>query len=183
MEIAKTDIKDCVLIQPKHYGDNRGMNVELYNATRYKEAGIDHNWTQSNCSRSNSKVIRGIHVVPFAKLVTCMSGCVYDVVVDTRPDSPTYLKWLGFLLRPEEMMQVYVPPGCGHGFYSFAQGSVVVYLQSQEYDPKLEKTIIWNDPTIGIEWPKSDNYILSTKDQQAQGIKNDLKGSNPSGNP
>ena len=187
MKYDKTKINDCLVIHLDLYRDKRGMFYESYNHLRYLKTFINtdggpawegpgnpigeqivqSSWRQTNCSISHKGVVRGIHIAPFAKLVTCVSGYVWDVVVDMRKDSPTYLTWIGVDLMSDYPKQVYVPPGCGHGFMSFENGSVVTYSQTGLYDPKLETSVNWRDKKLNIYWPRDYDYILSPKDEEA----------------
>lgn len=160
----QTKINDCFIIKPQTYPDHRGVFFEVYNKAGFGIADVE--WQQMNCSASHLGVVRGIHIVPFAKLVTCVHGYVWDVVVDMRKDSPTYLTWVGIDLQASKPTQVYVPPGCGHGFMAF-EPSVVVYAQTGVYDPKLESSVNWRDPKINVDWPYSYEYIVSPKDSEA----------------
>ena len=186
MIYEKTKISDCVIIRPKVFHDNRGSFFEAYSSKNYLETFINERegpgnplgsiliqsqWRQTNCSVSAYGVVRGIHIVPFAKLVTCLHGHVWDVVVDMRPESPTYLQWVGVGLdsptRGDQTTQIYVPPGCGHGFFSYEDDSVVMYAQTGIFDPKVESSVNWRDKKLDIKWPFCSNYILSPKDEAA----------------
>ena len=189
MDYKQTEIADCIIIYPKRFPDERGVFFELYNDHRYLENFIhmrdgpgnplgsiliQSKWRQTNCSVSNRHVVRGIHVTPFAKLVTCVLGHVWDVVVDMRKESPTYLKWVGIDLAHDkdvEPTQVYVPPGCGHGFFAYEEGSVLIYQQNGTYDPYVETTIHWRDPTLAIAWPDAEDYIVSRKDELGEYVR------------
>jgi len=170
MEIRTTAIADCRLLILDRFQDTRGVFAELYRAGRYAPSELAPAWRQINCSTSRKNVVRGIHAAPFAKLISCVHGRVFDVVVDLRPASPTYKRWVGQELTPENGLQVYVPPGCGHGFMALEDDSIVVYAQSGEYDPKIERTVHWQDEQIGIQWPAAAEYILSPRDREAPGL-------------
>ena len=155
----KTDIQDCFLfVTPKHT-DERGYFVELYNQSKYNL----EEWRQLNYSFSHKGVVRGMHITPFAKLVSCVKGRIFDVVIDPRPESPTYLKWTGHELSPENGNQLLVPPFCGHGFMALDE-ALVVYQQDQCYNPTVESSIHWQDPTFAVKWPKCKDCIVSAKD-------------------
>lgn len=143
--------------------DHRGFFQEVYSSQRYD--GFQA--VQSNISRSERNVVRGMHIAPFGKLCTCVNGLLFDVVVDVRKDSPTYKGWFGIWLGDHESKQLYVPPGCAHGFFSAKTGTMLLYYQDGLYDPKVESLLHWRDPEIGIEWPWADDYILSEKDAAA----------------
>lgn len=159
MKVSTTEVQDCLLFETQSWHDERGYFRELFNQTRYE---LD--FKQVNCSVSNKDVVRGLHVAPFAKLVSCIKGKVFDVAIDPRPDSPTYLKWTGFELSPTNGKQLFVPPFCGHGFMALEDESIVVYLQDSTYDPKVESSIHWQDDTFAISWPHAQSYVVSTKD-------------------
>jgi dTDP-4-dehydrorhamnose 3,5-epimerase len=168
MDIISTSIEGCIVLAVKRFEDSRGFFEELYNEDRYEQAaGLRRQWRQVNCSRSRRHVVRGLHLAPFAKLVSCLKGEIFDVVVDLRRDSPSYRRWNGWRLSETNNHQVYVPPGCAHGFMALADDNLVVYLQTDTYNPKAERSLFWRDPTIGIEWPAASEYILSDKDLQA----------------
>ena len=167
MNVIETEVKGCLLFEPQKYTDERGYFVELFNQSRYGVwFDLVPRWQQVNCSKSHKGVVRGLHVAPFAKLVNCVKGRIFDVAVDPRPDSPTYLKWVGYELSEESGMQLYIPAGCGHGFMALEE-SVVVYLQDSIYDPKAESSIHWQDPIFAISWPCDKGYIVSDKDEVA----------------
>lgn len=162
MEAIKTKIKDCVVFSHARYKDERGFFVELYNSASWGiMGGQEVHWRQINCSHSRPNVVRGLHIAPFAKLVTCVKGHVWDVVVDMQS-----LQWVGVDLTSELMNQIYVPPNCAHGFLALEE-SVVVYSQTGTYDPKVETSVNWRDPNIGVTWPVREEYIVSPKDQAA----------------
>ncbi len=149
------------------HSDKRGSFREVYSKN---QADVIRP-CQINVSVSNMNVIRGIHIAPFAKLCTCISGALYDVVVDLRECSPTYLEWQSFWLTPENGMQVYIPAGCGHGFYSAKDETMLLYSQDGFYNPLEERSLLWSDPEIGIEWPVADSYIISDRDLKAPTLK------------
>ena len=168
MKIIKTDLNDCVIIEPNVFNDDRGFFLETFRASRYQELlGIKDVFVQDNHSRSNKSVLRGLHFQknnPQGKLVRVSLGRVFDVVVDIRKSSKTYGKWMGLVLSEENKKQVWVPPGFAHGFLVLSDVADFVYKCTDYYDPNDEFTLLWNDPDIGIKWP-SDNVILSEKDQ------------------
>jgi dTDP-4-dehydrorhamnose 3,5-epimerase len=171
MRILTTPIAGCQVIQMDRQPDFRGSFVELFNERRYQQSGLAWPWQQLNCSHSRKNVVRGIHIVPFAKLVTCVKGRVFDVVVDMRPASATYLRWVGEYLSEENAGQVHVPSHCGHAFMAMEPDSIVIYAQDAEYDPAVETSVHWRDETIGITWPDADEYIVSSKDQVAPKVQ------------
>lgn len=167
MDVIRKAIADCMVVVLDRHTDARGELTELFRASRYSAHGLTTPWTQINCSTSRKNVVRGIHIAPFAKLVSCIHGRVFDVVVDLRPASPSYRRWISEELSPANGRQIYVPPGCGHAFMALEPDSTVVYAQTGEYDPKVERTVHWRDPEIGIVWPVADEYILSPRDKDS----------------
>lgn len=166
MIAGHTAIEGCRLIILDSKDDERGFFREMYHEDRYThEAGMLH-VKQVNWSISRKNVIRGIHITPFSKLVTCVAGKVYDVCVDMRPESPTYLKYVAFYLEPGEPHQVLIPANCGHGFMAMEDNSVVVYAQTSHYDARMERSVRWD--SVDIIWPQADEYILSEKDKLAK---------------
>jgi len=163
MKKTETCIKGCYEIQFERFEDQRGYFQELYSSSKYEIPPGE----QVSCSSSMKNVIRGIHCSPYYKLCSCVSGKLFDVAIDLREDSPTYLKWTGTWLSADNRKQFLVPTGCGHGFYAAEDNTLLVYLQGGRYNKEYEKEIRWNDPKIGIVWPESSNYILSEKDQNA----------------
>jgi len=170
MKLIETPVKDAYLVEPDRYDDHRGFFQEIYNFNRSGEVTpIFVPATQVNWSYSHRNVIRGIHKVPFFKVCTCVSGELWDVVVDLRKTSPTYKKWFGVWLNPEAPRQLFVPPHCGHGFFAATDNTILIYAQGGCYEPSLEESVYYADPTLNIEWPKTrdGDYILSDKDQVA----------------
>ncbi|GGN37382.1 dTDP-4-dehydrorhamnose 3,5-epimerase [Marinomonas arctica] len=169
MDVIKTAIDGVVIIEPKVFGDERGFFLETFQAERYKElAGIDLPFVQDNHSRSGKNVLRGLHfqkTKPQGKLVRVVRGEVFDVVVDIRKSSPTYGLWAGVLLSEENKRQFWVPPGLAHGFVVLSEVADFEYKCTDYYDPSDEGCLIWNDPTVDIEWPEGIEPILSAKDQ------------------
>ena len=156
---------DAFVCELERFVDDRGFFEELYSLK-----GIPFECQQINCSRSKSNVIRGIHVTPFAKLVHCVMGKIFDVVVDLREDSKTYLRWYGVELTESNKLSLYIPPYCGHGFMSLEDDTFVIYAQSGVYNPKVETSIYWQDPTLAVMWP-SVTPIISKKDMLAPMLK------------
>ncbi len=154
------------IIEPRIFEDKRGFFLEVYNEARYHEAGIDIRWLQDNHSKSRKGTLRGLHYqVENAqdKLVWAVKGEAFDVAVDIRPGSATFGKWTGVVLSAEKKNQILVPKGFAHGFCVLSDECEIMYKCSDVYNREGEGGIIWNDPTIGIDWPISDP-ILSDKD-------------------
>ena len=161
-------IPDVISITPHLFNDERGYFFENFNHSKFKQNQIDLNFIQENFSKSKKNVIRGLHFQKNpkaqAKLVTAVSGEIFDVAVDLRKNSPTFGKWVSEILSEVNHKSLYVPEGFAHGFCVLSEGATVVYKINQEYSPDHEQGIIWNDPDIGISWPISES-IISEKDQ------------------
>lgn len=169
MNVIPTDLRGLILFEPKAFGDARGFFFESYQWDRYRDAGIAESFVQDNVSRSCRGTLRGLHyqmVQPQGKLVFVTRGEVFDVAVDMRRSSPTFGKWYGVFLNDENHRQLYVPPGFAHGFCVTSDIADFCYKCTDFYNPSQERTLLWNDPAIGIEWPKIDSPILSAKDQK-----------------
>jgi dTDP-4-dehydrorhamnose 3,5-epimerase len=169
MKFSDTTIEGVKLIEPKVFGDHRGFFMETWQAEKFAAAGIDFPFVQDNHSRSVQGTLRGLHYqLPQAqgKLVRAIEGEIYDVAVDLRRSSPTFGRWAGFRLSTENRMMLWVPPGCGHGFYVISDVAEMVYKCTDYYAPEHEHTIRWDDPDLGIAWPLvgSRPPILSGKD-------------------
>lgn len=159
IEISNTNIDDCYLLKYDKFIDHRGYFSEIF-----KQSILPNfNPIQINCSFSITNVLRGIHQTPYAKLVTCLYGKVYDVVVDLRPDSKSYLQYFSVDLSTEANLAIYIPPYCGHGFYTYSE-SLILYAQEHEYDNNLEKN--YHYESFNIRWPIIPNItpIISDKD-------------------
>ena len=166
MKVTETELPGVLVIEPKVFGDQRGLFVETYNATRYRDSGITQTFVQDNLSRSARGVLRGLHYQikrPQAKLITCLRGKIFDVAVDIRPDSPSYGRWAGAELDAITRKQILVPAGFAHGFCVLEDDTEVLYKCSVEYDPTDEGGISWRCPEIGVRWPLSEP-VLSAKD-------------------
>jgi dTDP-4-dehydrorhamnose 3,5-epimerase len=146
------------------YDDARGFFKETWSAPKYAEFGLPAEWAQDSSSRSARNVVRGLHYdFQMAKFVQCLHGRIFDVIVDLRRDSPTYLFWQGFELSASNHRQLFVPAGFGHGFLALDE-ALVHYKNSAPYDPSREGAVSWRNPRIGISWPLSGEPILSAKD-------------------
>ena len=170
MNVFKTKLHDCVIIEPKVFRDERGFFLETFQAERYAElAGITLPFVQDNYSRSLKAVLRGLHyqkTKPQGKLVRVVRGEVYDVAVDIRQDSTTFGQWEGVILSEKNNRQFWVPPGFAHGFLVLSDTADFEYKCTDYYDPSDEGSILWNDPELAITWPTS-SPIVSAKDEIA----------------
>lgn len=172
MNVIETGLPEVLIVEPKVFGDQRGFFVELFSARRYADAGMRDAFVQDNISRSKRGVLRGLHFQhphDQAKLVWVLEGEVYDVVVDIRVGSPTFGQWCGTYLSAENKRQLYIPQGFAHGFMVTSESALFTYKCSDYYHPESERSILWNDPRIGIQWPVGD-VELSAKDKAAQAL-------------
>ncbi|KAB8308789.1 dTDP-4-dehydrorhamnose 3,5-epimerase [Rahnella sp. BIGb0603] len=171
MKVTDTDVIGVKLVEPKVFGDERGFFLETFQQDRYREMlDIDLDFVQDNHSRSSRNVLRGLHFQtskPQGKLVRVVRGEVFDVVVDIRPESATFGKWVGVHLSESNKNQLWVPPGLAHGFVVISDFADFEYKCTDYYDPKNEGCLIWNDPEVGIQWPVSEP-LLSAKDALGQ---------------
>jgi dTDP-4-dehydrorhamnose 3,5-epimerase len=169
MQISKTALDAPRLIQPVVHGDQRGFFVEAFRADKLADSGIDLTFVQDNHSRSNHGILRGMHFQPGqAKLVRCVRGAIFDVIVDIRGGSPTFGQWEGFELNDDTHHQLLVPDGFAHGFCVLSEVADVVYKVNSYYDPTAEGGFRFDDPAVGIEWPLApDAMTVSTRDAQA----------------
>ncbi|WP_217560480.1 dTDP-4-dehydrorhamnose 3,5-epimerase [Paenibacillus sp. GbtcB18] len=170
MNILSTNFQGAILIEPTIYGDNRGFFMGSYNAARFGELGIANQFNQDNHSLSKEPgVLRGLHyqLQPKAqtKLVRVLAGAIYDVIVDIRKHSPTFGQWQGFILSSSNKRQLLVPKGFAHGFCTLVPDTEVLYKVDEYYSPENDRGILWNDPSLGIDWPIS-MPVLSDKDKK-----------------
>lgn len=173
MNVIQTKMQDCVVIEPKVFGDERGFFLETFQADRYREiAGIDLPFVQDNHSRSRKGVLRGLHFQkqkPQGKLVRVVRGEVYDVAVDLRKGSPSFGLWEGVILSEQNKRQFWVPPGFAHGFLVLSDNADFEYKCTDYYDPTDEGSLSWDDPDLAIAWPAlaGAEIQLSQKDAAA----------------
>ncbi|UTY57915.1 dTDP-4-dehydrorhamnose 3,5-epimerase [Massilia sp. erpn] len=172
MKVLPTVLDGVLLIEPAVFGDDRGFFYESFNARRFAElSGVQADFVQDNHSRSAKGVLRGLHYQiqqTQGKLVRVTAGAVFDVAVDLRKSSPTFGRWAGVELSAENKRQLWVPPGFAHGFVVTSDYAEFLYKTTDYYAPEHERTVIWNDPAIGIEWPLDGAPLLSGKDQQGR---------------
>ncbi|WP_439668171.1 dTDP-4-dehydrorhamnose 3,5-epimerase [Cupriavidus necator] len=169
LNIQATALPEVLIIEPKVFGDDRGFFYESFNEKAFKEVtGVERNFVQDNHSRSAKHVLRGLHYQiqnPQGKLVRVVAGEVFDVAVDIRKSSPNFGKWVGVTLSAENKRQLWVPEGFAHGFVVLSEYAEFLYKTTNYYFPEYERSIVWDDPTIGIQWPFEGEPILAAKDK------------------
>jgi dTDP-4-dehydrorhamnose 3,5-epimerase len=172
MNVVKTTIDGLVILEPQVFYDDRGFFMETYNAEVFARLGLPTNFQQDNFSFSKRGVLRGLHFqLPpkaMSKLVRCQRGRIWDVAVDLRRSSPTYMQSFGIELSGDQHKFLFIPEGFAHGFYAL-EDSEVVYKSTQTYDKDLDANLAWNDPDLKIRWPLAP--LLSARDQVAPGLK------------
>jgi dTDP-4-dehydrorhamnose 3,5-epimerase len=169
MQVHATAIPGVLLFEPRVFGDARGFFLETFHAARYAEAGLTLPFVQDNWSRSARGILRGLHFQwpnPQGKLVSVVSGAVWDVAVDIRKGSPTYGQHVGVELSADNKRQLWVPPGFAHGFCVLSESADFVYKCTALYEPQHDRGIRWNDPALAIPWPVA-SPLLSPKDTAA----------------
>jgi dTDP-4-dehydrorhamnose 3,5-epimerase len=167
MQLLPQAIPGLFLVEPRVFGDHRGFFMETYHRKKFAEAGLDVEFVQDNHSRSVHGTRRGLHYQiehPQGKLVRAIAGAIYDVAVDLRRGSPHFGRSFGVMLTAENKRQLYVPPGFAHGFCVVSESAEVVYKCTDFYHPEHERSLLWNDPALGIDWPIADP-VLSEKDR------------------
>ncbi|WP_299024436.1 dTDP-4-dehydrorhamnose 3,5-epimerase [uncultured Thermanaerothrix sp.] len=173
MRFLPTSIPDVILIEPQVFSDSRGFFMEVFQARKFAEAGLPVHFVQDNHSGSHRGILRGLHYQiqnPQGKLVRAIFGAIFDVAVDLRRSSPTFGRWVGVILSAENHLQLWIPPGFAHGFYVLSEWAEVHYKTTDFYNPRGERTLRWDDPQIGIEWPLVNHQppLLSEKDAQGK---------------
>ena len=172
MKVTATAIPDVLIIEPKVFGDARGFFFESFNQKAFNEAtGTNHQFVQDNHSRSGKGVLRGLHYQiqhPQGKLVRVVRGAVFDVAVDIRKSSPTFGKWVGVELSEVNHRQLWVPPGFAHGFLVLSDSAEFLYKTTDYYAPAHERSLLWNDPAVGVTWPITGEPQLAAKDAAAK---------------
>ena len=167
MQVHDTNLADVKLLEPRVFADSRGFFLESYNQRTFAELGTHESFVQDNHSRSERGVLRGLHyqlVQPQGKLVRAVRGEIFDVAVDLRRSSSTFGQWTGHLLSEDNKQMLWIPAGFGHGFLVLSATAEVVYKATDFYAPQGERSVLWNDPQIGIDWPDAGTPILSAKD-------------------
>jgi dTDP-4-dehydrorhamnose 3,5-epimerase len=172
MQVTSLSLPEVLILEPKVFGDERGFFFESFRKSSFVEAaGRNIEFVQDNHSRSARNVLRGLHyqAPPHAqgKLVRVVIGEIFDVAVDIRQNSPSFGRWAGMTLSSENFRQIWVPAGFAHGFVVLSETAEVIYKTTDYYAPSHERSILWNDPAIGIEWPIEGEPILSAKDAVA----------------
>ncbi|KRW71237.1 dTDP-4-dehydrorhamnose 3,5-epimerase [Stutzerimonas stutzeri] len=169
MKIIETSIPDVLIIEPKVFGDERGFFYESFNAAAFEAAtGLRRQFVQDNHSKSQRGVLRGLHYQiqqPQGKLVRVVAGEVFDVAVDLRKSSPSFGRWVGTHLSAQNQRQLWIPEGFAHGFVVLSESAEFLYKTTDYYAPEHERSLLWNDPELGIEWPFDEPPQLSAKDQ------------------
>ena len=174
-KFTKLEIKDVILIEPAVFTDPRGYFLESYKESDFIANDINYRFSQDNHSLSKKNILRGLHyqLNPKAqgKLIRVIKGLIWDIAVDIRKSSPTFVKWIGIELSDNNNIMIFIPPGFAHGFISLTDEVHLVYKCTNEYDAKLDSGIRWDDPDIGIKWPVN-NPVISEKDLKLPYLKN-----------
>ena len=175
MQITPTKIPEVLVIEPRVFQDQRGFFLESFNQRAFDEAlGIHYAFVQDNHSSSGANVLRGLHYQVKnvqGKLVRAVVGSIYDVAVDLRRQSPTFGQSVGKILSAENKKQLWIPPGFAHGFYVLSERADVLYKATDFYSPAHERSLVWNDPALNIQWPTGGKLpLLSDKDAAADGL-------------
>jgi len=169
MKAIPTDILEVLILEPKVFGDERGFFYESWNQRTLKELGIDASFVQDNHSKSAKNVLRGLHYQiknPQGKLVRVIAGEVFDVAVDLRKSSPTFGKSVSFILSAENKRMAWIPPGFAHGFCVTSESAEFLYKTTDYWSPEFERSLLWNDPVLKINWPLTTDPILAPKDSK-----------------
>ncbi len=170
MQVIRTEIPEVLLLEPKVFGDERGFFFESYHRRAFHKAtGVDVEFVQDNHSRSKKNVLRGLHYQirqAQGKLVRVVAGEVWDVAVDLRKSSPSFGKWTGFTLSAESKRMAWIPAGFAHGFLVASEAAEVLYKATDYYAPEHERTLLWNDPALGIQWPLRGEPVVADKDRR-----------------
>lgn len=169
MKAIQTAIDGVLILEPRVFGDARGFFMESYNRRAFAQAtGLDVDFVQDNHSRSRKGVLRGLHYQiqqPQGKLVRVVAGEVFDVAVDLRKSSPSFGRWFGTHLSAQNQRQLWIPEGFAHGFVVLSESAEFLYKTTDYYAPEHERSLLWNDPELGIQWPFDEAPQLSAKDQ------------------
>ena len=174
MKVLETPLAGALVLEPKVFADDRGFFLESYNQKAFQEIGIRDKFVQDNHSYSKHGVLRGLHYQvkkPQGKLVRVVSGEVLDVFVDLRRSSASFGRWHGVSLSGENRRLAWIPAGFAHGFYVLSESAHVLYKASEFYFPELERTVLWNDPDLNINWENVEEPLLSEKDKKGKRLK------------
>lgn len=175
MKVIRTDIPEVLLLEPRVYQDERGFFLESYNRRTFREAtGLEVDFVQDNQSFSVRNVLRGLHYQvrqAQGKLVEVMAGEIFDVAVDLRRRSPTFGNWVGVTITGGGHRMIWIPPGFAHGYIVLSEHAIVFYKTTDFYAPEHERTILWNDPALGIRWPLEGEPIVSDKDRRGSAFR------------
>jgi dTDP-4-dehydrorhamnose 3,5-epimerase len=167
VKVTPTALPDVKIVEPRVFGDARGFFMESWNDRTLRDAGIDATFVQDNHSRSGQRVLRGLHYQirhPQGKLVRVVAGEVFDVAVDMRKSSPTFGRWVGVTLSEDDKRMLWVPAGFAHGFLVLSPSADFLYKTTDYYHPEHERTLLWNDADVGIDWPLDGEPLLAAKD-------------------
>ena len=174
MKFQPTSIPDVQIIKPDRHEDDRGFFMETYRATLFAEAGINSSFVQENQSGSAQGTLRGLHYQiqqAQGKLVQVVSGEIFDVAVDIRQSSSSFGKWVGKVLSFDNKQQMWIPKGFAHGFYVLSKWANVIYKVTDYYSPEWERTLLWNDPELQIEWPLDHEIPLLISEKDTAGVE------------
>jgi dTDP-4-dehydrorhamnose 3,5-epimerase len=174
MKFTETPIPGVLLLEPKVFADARGFFLESYNEQGMAEGGIRERFVQDNHSFSAHNVLRGMHYQihsPQGKLIRVIAGEIFDVAVDLRRASPTFGKWHGARLSGENKRMLWIPPGLAHGFLVCSEGAHMLYRATDYYAPQHERTLAWDDPALGIQWPTTGSPVMSAKDKEGSALR------------
>jgi dTDP-4-dehydrorhamnose 3,5-epimerase len=176
MKFTPSSIPDVLIIEPEVFHDERGFFMETYQARKFEANGLSYHFVQDNHSASRQGTLRGLHYQirhPQGKLLRAVVGEVFDVAVDLRRSSPTYGQWAGAHLSAENKRQLWIPPGFAHGFYVLSEWGEVVYKATDYYAPEWDRTLLWNDPDVRVDWPllSKESPILSPKDARGTPLR------------
>lgn len=169
MKLERTAIADVLVLEPRVFGDARGFFMETWNEQTFEKLGIREKFVQDNHSRSRRNVLRGLHYQirqPQGKLVRVAGGEIWDVAVDLRRGSPSFGRWVGTKLDAGSHRMLWIPAGFAHGFLVLSEGADVQYKTTDYYAPEHERTLLWNDPALGIAWPLAGEPVMTDKDRR-----------------
>ena len=169
MKVERTALAGVLVLEPKVFGDARGSFMETWNARAFEALGVRAAFVQDNQSRSVLGTLRGLHYQirqPQGKLVRVVAGEIWDVAVDLRRSSPTFGRWVGMKLDAAAPRMLWIPPGFAHGFVVLSEHAEVLYKATDYYAPEHERSLLWNDPALGIAWPLAAEPVISDKDRR-----------------